>query len=232
MARNIIHIDEEKCIGCGLCVRACHEGALQLVNGKAKLVSEAYCDGLGKCLPACPVNALVVEEREAVAFDKEANEQRKKIKSESTVQNCPGSAAVSLHCSDEPAGGLQTNGSQLRQWPCQIKLVAPNAPFFENADLLIAADCTAFAYADIHNKFMKNKITLIGCPKLDEVNYADKLAEILRLNTIKRITVLRMSVPCCGGMVKAVEDALRKSDKVIPWQITIVKTDGELSEDW
>lgn len=202
MKRKIVKIDEEKCNGCGLCVKACHENALQMINGKAKLVSETYCDGLGDCLPECPTGAITIEEREAEAY------------------------AV-------PAPGRLTTNieSQLRQWPCQIKLIPVDAPYLTNAHLLIAADCTAFAYANIHQEFMRNKITLIGCPKLDEIDYSEKLTEIIKRHEIRSITVLRMEVPCCGGIVHAVKKALIGSGKMIPWNVITISTDGTIIEE-
>jgi len=198
MLRKIIKIDENRCNGCGLCAQACHEGAIGMVEGKAKLLREDYCDGLGDCLPACPVNAITFEEREAPAYNE---------------------AAVT-----QPAV------SQLSQWPVQIKLVPVNAPYFEGANLLIAADCTAYAYGDFHNKFIKNRITLIGCPKLDEGDYTEKLTEIIKNNNIKSLTVVRMEVPCCGGLEHAAVTALKESGKFIPWQVCTVTTDGRLKD--
>lgn len=243
MIRKIIRIDEEKCNGCGLCVNACHEGALELVNGKAKLISESYCDGLGDCLPQCPTGAIKIEEREADNYNEEvvkARMEAKKNNSHSTLPcGCPGSHAKVIErthqnedsnrdCHDSAPKAME---SQLRQWPCQIKLVPVNAPYFNSSNLLIAADCTAYAYANIHNDFMKNKITLIGCPKLDNVNYADKLTEIIKHNDIKSITVLRMEVPCCGGLTNAVKQALLNSGKMIPWRIVVIGTDGSIVEE-
>jgi MinD superfamily P-loop ATPase containing an inserted ferredoxin domain len=240
MKRKIITIDEEKCNGCGLCANACHEGALQLVDGKARLISESYCDGLGACLPECPTGAITIEEREADSFDEEAVKQHMDIKSSPKPQNlacgCPGTHARTIErkapaevksCSHEMARAE----SQLRQWPCQIKLVPVGAPYFENAHLLVAADCTAYVYANIHDDFMRNKITIIGCPKLDEVNYADKLTQILAAHEIKSITVLRMEVPCCGGIVNAVKQAMVNSGKLIPWNVVTIGTDGNIIED-
>ncbi|MGI5998379.1 MAG: ATP-binding protein [Lutispora sp.] len=242
MIRKIIKIDEEKCNGCGLCINACHEGALELVNGKAKLISESYCDGLGDCLPECPTGAIEIEEREAADYDEEAvkarMEERKNHFNNILACGCPGSHArvieksnsiehSNCNCHDSSHKKME---SELRQWPCQIKLVPVNAPYFNNSNLLIAADCTAYAYANIHNDFMKNKITLIGCPKLDNVDYADKLTEILKHNDIKSVTVLRMEVPCCGGLTHAVKQALLNSGKMIPWRIVVIGTDGSIIE--
>lgn len=199
MIRRIITINEALCNGCGLCADACHEGAIGIVDGKAKLLREDYCDGLGDCLPACPMNAISFEEREAPAYDEAAVLAAKKAKS-----------------------------GQLKQWPVQIKLVPPNAPYFDNADLLIAADCTAYAYGNFHNDFIKDKITLIGCPKLDAVSYADKLTQIFQTNNIRSITLTRMEVPCCGGMTHAVTAAVKNSGKDIPLNVVIISTDGKI----
>ncbi|HOJ77996.1 MAG TPA: 4Fe-4S binding protein [Bacillota bacterium] len=240
MKRKIVTIDEAKCNGCGLCVTACHEGALQIIDGKAKLVSETYCDGLGACLPDCPMGAITLEEREAAAFDEEAVKQHiashKSSMPEKLACGCPGTHAKSIERKNSPnvtTAPLQTgltNESQLRQWPCQIQLVPVNAPYFENAHLLVAADCTAYAYANIHQEFMRNKITIIGCPKLDNADYAAKLSAILAAHEIKSITVLRMEVPCCGGIVQAVKEALINSGKMIPWQVVTISTDGAILE--
>ena len=243
MIRKIISIDEEKCNGCGLCINACHEGALELVNGKAKLVSESYCDGLGNCLPECPTGAITIVEKEAEPFDEEAVKARMEAKmsnfAESLACGCPGSRIRIIekndnkeqsNCNCHDSNSVKMD-SQLRQWPCQIKLVPVNAPYFNNSHLLIAADCTAYAYANMHNDFMKNKITLIGCPKLDNIDYTDKLTEIIRHNDIKSVTVLRMEVPCCSGLAYAVKQALINSGKMIPWRVVIIGTDGSIIED-
>ncbi len=214
MKRRIINIDEEKCNGCGLCVTACHEGALQIIDGKARLVSESYCDGLGDCLPECPMGAITLEERETTPYDEEAVKRRLAKNTTNTEE--------SVDC---PSEGLQ---SQLAQWPCQLKLVPVNAPYFNNARLLIAADCSAFAYPNIHQRFMRNRITLIGCPKLDAVDYSEKLTEILKQNEIKKITVLKMEVPCCNGLVHAVKKALSNSKKIIPWDIITISANGRI----
>lgn len=240
MKRNIMKIDEEKCIGCGLCINACQEGAIQLIDGKAKLISESYCDGLGNCLPECPTGAITLEERVAVPFDKkEAELNMEKLQNampESLGCGCPGSNAKIIDRKPSYNDNINTNSnspslpieSQLNQWPCQIQLVPVNAPYFENAKLLVAADCAAYAYANIHNDFMKDKITIIGCPKLDNADYAAKLTQILKLNNIKSVTVLRMSVPCCGGLLHAVQKALMDSNKMIPWQVVVLGTDGTI----
>ncbi len=247
MKRAIITIDEKTCTGCGLCVDACHEGAIQLVNGKARLVSESYCDGLGACLPKCPVDAIHLEEREAAPFDEAAVAKAQAAKARPTPEpapapklpcGCPGTMAKVLRgkpAAKPPASaGVASDaptGSQLRQWPVQIKLVPVNAPYFDQAKLLIAADCTAYAYARIHDQFMKGRITLIGCPKLDDTDYAEKLTAILAQNDIKSVTVLRMEVPCCGGIVHATQRALAASGKTIPWRAVTITTDGGLVED-
>lgn len=236
--RKIIHIDEDKCNGCGLCIEACHEGALQLVNGKAKLVSESYCDGLGDCLPECPTGAITIVEREAAPFDEEAVKKHLEKKNAAAASSlpcgCPGTQSRSLSKEKTPAPytrPVENAGSELRQWPCQLKLVPVNAPYLDNAHLLIAADCTAYAYAGIHRDFMRNRITLIGCPKLDAVDYTEKIAAILENHEIKSITVLRMEVPCCSGIVNAVKNALLKSGKMIPWQVVTLSVDGNIVEE-
>ena len=234
MIRKIIKIDEEKCNGCGACATACHEGAIEMVNGKAKLTKEHYCDGLGDCLPACPTGAITFEEREAPAYDEKAvlvAKAKANNKPKSPCQGgCPGVAIKSMVRSINNATQQrnQVVTSQLMQWPCQIKLVPVNAPYFDDANLLIAADCTAYAYGNFHNEFMRNHITLIGCPKLDMVDYADKLTAILQNNNIKSVKVVRMEVPCCGGIENAVKNALMKSGKFIPWQIITISTDGKI----
>lgn len=224
MIRKIIEIDEEKCNGCGICVAACHEGAIGMVNGKAKLLRDDYCDGLGDCLPTCPTGAITFVKREAAPYDEVAVKAAMAKKEEAC--GCAGSnAKVLQHPSvSNPCIGT----SQLTQWPVQIKLVPVNAPYFQQANLLIAADCTAFAYGNFHQEFMRNKITLIGCPKLDGVNYAEKLTAIISMNEIKSVTVVRMEVPCCGGIEQAVKMALQNSGKFIPWQVVVISTEGEL----
>ena len=240
MKRNIISIDEEKCNGCGLCVSACHEGALQMIDGKAKLVSESYCDGLGNCLPECPTGAIKIEEREAAEFDEVAVQKHmdnnKKVEQPAPPKTlacgCPGTHSKTIERKTEAPAQVvaQETQSELRQWPVQIKLVPANAPYFNNANLLIAADCAAYSYANFHQTFMKNKITIIGCPKLDEGDYADKLTDILMMNEIKSVSVVRMEVPCCGGIVSAVKNALQRSGKMIPWNVVTIGTDGNIIE--
>ena len=230
MIRKIIKIDEEKCNGCGLCAAACHEGAIGMVNGKAKLLREDYCDGLGDCLPACPVNAISFEEREAPAYNEEAVLASKAQK---PVHVCPGSMMKTIKHAPAPeteAHRAESMASQLSQWPVQIKLVPIKAPYFDGANLLIAADCTAYAYGNFHNKFIKNRITVIGCPKLDEGDYTEKLTEIIKNNDIKSMTVVKMEVPCCGGIERAAVTALKNSGKFIPWQIYTITTDGMIKE--
>lgn len=239
MIRKIIQIDQEKCNGCGLCVEACHEGAIGMVNGKAQLMRDDYCDGLGDCLPTCPTNAITFVEREADAYDEEAvkaNMEKKKGHPETLACGCPGTHSKMLKreaSTAAPAPVATTNAameSQLQQWPVQIKLVPVNAPYFDNANLLIAADCAAFAFGDFHNKFMKNKITIIGCPKLDEGDYTEKLTAIIKNNNIKSVTVARMEVPCCSGIANATINALKASEKMIPWQVVTISTDGKIVE--
>ncbi len=226
MKRKIIRIDTEACNGCGACAAACHEGAIAMVDGKAKLMREDYCDGLGDCLPACPVDAISFEEREAPAYNEAAVQAAKAQKANAKLPcGCPGTQSRAIrHTAD--TGRTEPVSSQLSQWPVQIKLVPVHAPYFDNANLLIAADCTAFAYGDFHNAFVRNHITLIGCPKLDEGDYTEKLTEIIRENNIKSVTIVRMEVPCCGGLAQAATHALQASGKFIPWQIVTITTDG------
>ena len=260
MKRKIIKIDEEKCNGCGLCADACHEGAIDIVNGKAKLVRENFCDGFGDCLPGCPTGAITFEEREAPAYDEAAvkasrregsgmkpedimaieDEAKRKAAMMAYLSaggahpagGCPGSRIAQFKRSEDDAPvSVSKPLSRLGQWPCQIKLVPTKAPFFDGAKLLVAADCTAYAYANMHEQFMKGKITLIGCPKLDNVDYTEKLTAIIRDNDIKSVTIVRMEVPCCGGLQRAVENALKASGKFIPWQVVTVSTDGRILND-
>ena len=230
MKRRIIEIDQEKCNGCGACAQACHEGAIGMVNGKAQLLRDDYCDGLGDCLPACPTGAITFVEREAAAYDEQAvkENQRKKQQAQG---GCPGQRmrqfsrpAPAAHSPSSPGERV----SQLAQWPCQIKLAPVNAPYFDGARLLIAADCTAYAYAGIHEDFMAGKVTLIGCPKLDSVDYSEKLTQIIAQNDIQSVTILRMEVPCCGGLEMAAKKALQQSGKFIPWQVVTLSVDGKI----
>ena len=231
MLRKIIKIDEEKCNGCGACASACHEGAIEMVHGKAKLTKENYCDGLGDCLPACPTGAITFETREAPAYDEGAVLMAKAEKAQQAATplpcGCPGTAARAIEraprAAEVPTAEVE---SELRQWPVQIKLAPITAPYFQGAHLLIAADCTAYAYGNFHRDFMRDKVTLIGCPKLDEGDYAEKLTEIIRRNDIQSVTIVRMIVPCCGGIVDAAKRALQASGKFIPWQVVTISTDG------
>lgn len=240
MKRKIVMINEDRCNGCGLCITGCHEGALALIDGKAKLVSDHYCDGLGACLPACPTDAISIVERDADEFDEEAvkerMEQLKHVSNEKPAFTCPGTAARALKKEEviqntTPQPELAKPQSELRQWPCQIKLVPVNAPYFNGAHLLIAADCAAYAYANFHQDFIKNKITLIGCPKLDEGDYSEKLTAIISNNALKSVTIVRMVVPCCGGLENAAIQALKNSGKMIPWKVVTISTEGHILED-
>ena len=226
MIRRIITIEEERCNGCGLCAKACHEGAIGMVDGKAKLLREDYCDGLGDCLPACPMNAISFEEREAPAYNEAAVLAAKKAEEEKLPCGCPGSACQSIN--PGYGGEAVSVPSQLRNFPVQIKLLPPNAPYFEDADLLIAADCTAYAYGNFHRDFMRGRVTMIGCPKLDAVDYGEKLTQIFKNNKIRSVTVTRMTVPCCGGLSHAVQTAIERSGKDIPLQIVTVSPDGRM----
>lgn len=229
MIRKIIEIDEEKCNGCGACADACHEGAIGMVNGKAKLLRDDYCDGLGNCLPVCPTGAISFVEREAAAYDEAAVNAKKQAEKQPMHFGCPGSQSRRIsRPSVENTTYSEPVQSRLSQWPVQIKLVPINAPYFDNAELLIAADCTAYAYGDFHNRFIRNKIVLIGCPKLDEGDYTEKLTAIIKNNNIKSVTIVRMEVPCCGGIERAAKTALLNSGKFIPWQVVIISTDGKI----
>ena len=231
MLRKIIKIDEEKCNGCGACAAACHEGAIEMIDGKARLTREDYCDGLGDCLPACPTDAISFEEREAPAYNEDAVRAAKMQKHGVKLPcGCPGTQSKAIRREATVAPRSASVSSQLSQWPCQIKLVPPNAPYFDGANLLVAADCTAYAYGNFHSDFIRNHITLIGCPKLDEGDYAEKLTRIIAENNIKSVKIVRMEVPCCGGLEAAVKRALRDSGKFIPWQVVTISTDGKILE--
>ena len=237
MIRKIIQIDEEKCNGCGACADACHEGAIGMVNGKATLLRDDYCDGLGDCLPTCPTGAISFVEREAAAYDEKAVQEHMQKKNAQTTASagshtgCPGSRMQQFKRQETASPIPAQVNSQLGQWPCQIKLVPVSAPYFNGAKLLIAADCSAYAYARMHDDFMRGKITLIGCPKLDSIDYSEKLTQIIRDNDIRSVTVVRMEVPCCGGMEHAVKEALKASGKFIPWQVVTISTYGRILED-
>lgn len=228
MIRRIIEINEEKCNGCGLCAKACHEGAIGMVDGKAKLLRDDYCDGLGDCLPACPVDAIHFVEREALAYDEIAVKKNQTLKAHACSNECPVSKAKSISQETINHAPQTVIESQLSNWPIQIRLAPIQAPYFNDANLLIAADCTAFTYGNFHNEFMKNHITLVGCPKLDPVDYAEKLSEIIKSNNIKSVTLARMQVPCCGGLQSAILRALESCNQTIPVKIAIITPDGKI----
>jgi len=232
MLRKIIKIDENKCDGCGLCADACHEGAIKIEDGKARLVRDDYCDGLGDCLPVCPTGAITFEEREAAEYDEQAVKANMRRPLKAPAGGCPGSnvRAIKRTASNAAPAASARRESRLAQWPVQIKLVPVNAPYFDGANLLIAADCAAYAYGSFHDDLMKNKVTLIGCPKLDEGDYSEKLTAIIKENDIRSVTVARMEVPCCGGIENAVVTALKNSGKMIPWQVVTISTDGNIIE--
>ncbi|MDR2573592.1 MAG: 4Fe-4S binding protein [Desulfovibrio sp.] len=228
MIRKIIHINEEQCIGCALCVNACHEGAIGIVDGKARLLREDYCDGLGNCLPACPTAAITFAEREAAPYDEAAVQKNLERASAKKAPSTHGTRARPARQQNPTPPKMQDLPGPLAQWPVQIKLVPVNAPYFANSNLLIAADCSAFACGNFHSAFMRNRITLIGCPKLDGVDYSEKLTEILAGNAVNSVTVVRMDVPCCGGLEQAVKNALQRSGKMLPRQIVILSKDGRI----
>lgn len=235
MIRKVIQIDEEKCTGCGICANACHEGAIGIVDGKARLLRDDYCDGMGDCLPTCPTGAITFEEREAAAYDETAvqeNKKKKEIQEKMKHMHeggCPGSKIRMMEHPEEPAAvSNAVPTSQLRNWPVQIKLAPINAPYFDGAKLLIAADCTAYTYANFHQEFIRGKVALVGCPKLDSVDYSEKLTAILKNNDIQSVTIVRMEVPCCGGLEMAAKKALQASRKFIPWQVVTISIDGKI----
>ena len=234
MVRKIIHIDEDKCNGCGICATACHEGAIEIINGKAKLVREHFCDGFGDCLPGCPTGAITFEEREAPAYDEAAVMKAKQEKMQKEGMKiphagCPGSMMRQMNRSEAPqAASPVAMTSQLSNWPVQIKLAPVQAPYFAGAKLLIAADCTAYAYANFHQEFIRGKVALIGCPKLDSVDYSEKLTEIIKSNDIQSVTIVRMEVPCCGGLEMAAKKALQESGKFIPWNVVTISINGNI----
>ena len=239
MIRKIIRIDKEKCNGCGACADACHEGAIDIIHGKAELVREHFCDGLGDCLPECPTGAISFEEREAPEYDEKAvKEAQKKILAKNQTMaahvGCPGSKSIQIQRKEtSETKKLSSNADQvssLQNWPVQIKLAPVSAPYFNDAKLLIAADCTAYAYASFHQDFIRNKITLIGCPKLDQIDYSEKLTAIIQNNNIQSVTIVRMEVPCCGGLEMAAKKALQNSGKFIPWQVVTISIDGKILE--
>lgn len=226
MLRKIIQIDSDKCNGCGACVQACHEGAIAMVDGKARLMRDDYCDGLGDCLPACPTGAITFTMREAAAYDEQAVQAARK--SPESPHGCPGTRLRAITRETDGQASVGSVPSRLTQWPVQIKLIPVNAPCFHGAKLLIAADCCAYAYGSFHEHFIRGHVTLIGCPKLDGVDYADKLTQIIRNNDIQSVTIVRMEVPCCGGIEMAAKRAIQQSGKFIPWQVYTISTDGRI----
>ncbi|MCL1815160.1 MAG: 4Fe-4S binding protein [Treponema sp.] len=234
MIRRIIKIDETKCNGCGLCVTACHEGAVGIKNEKAKLLRDDYCDGLGNCLAVCPTGAITIKECETAAFNEKAVKANMENKQPETLAcGCPGTHSKAIN-RETPCKTLQDQAvaeTNLNQWPVQIKLIPPSAPYLKNASLLVAADCTAYAYGNFHGKYMKNRITVIGCPKLDDLDYSEKLSAILKMNELKSVTVVRMEVPCCEGIENAVKTALQNCGKLIPWEVVVISTDGRILDN-
>lgn len=234
MIRKIIRIDRERCNGCGACAKACQEGAIEIINGKAELAREHFCDGLGDCLPECPTGAISFEEREAPAYDEKAVKEAQKNQAAPKHMGCPGAKSMQIQRPAAPETGIPAPNpeqmSALRNWPVQIKLAPVSAPYFNGAKLLIAADCTAYAYASFHQDFIRNKLTLIGCPKLDQVDYSEKLTAIIQGNDIQSVTIVRMEVPCCGGLEMAAKKALQNSGKFIPWQVVTISIDGKMIE--
>ena len=235
MIRKIVQIEEDRCTGCGLCAHACHESAIAMVDGKAKLIRDDYCDGFGDCLPVCPADAISFVEREALPYDEEAVKENQRKAKEAAGQENTGAGKAGENSWAIDRADAQENSaavpSRLRQWPVQIKLVPVNAPYFDGARLLIAADCTAYAYAAFHERFIKGHITLVGCPKLDSVDYSEKLTEIIRNNDIRSVTVVRMEVPCCGGLEYAAKEAIKQSGKFLPWQVVTISIDGKIIND-
>ncbi|MCL2045594.1 MAG: 4Fe-4S binding protein [Oscillospiraceae bacterium] len=239
MKRQIIEIDDEKCVGCGLCTSTCQEGAIELVEGKAKLVREDHCDGLGNCLPGCPMEAISFIEKDFDEYNMMEHDESEQEKPAVLACGCPSSNSQSFQRDESETVQFENErvqvqtmvATQLKQWPVQIKLASPNAPYFQGAKLLIAADCSAYAYGNFHNDYMKNKVTLIGCPKLDEGDYSQSLTDILKMNDIKSVTIVRMEVPCCGGLEQATKNALRDCGKLIPWEVVTISTKGEILED-
>ncbi len=249
MVRRVIEIDEEKCNGCGLCAKACHEGAIDMVNGKAKLMREHFCDGLGDCLPNCPTGAITFVTKEAPEYDEAAVKtaqaeklaaEQKSEKPQEEIQKrlhalhqgggCPGSKMRMMNREQSPAAPVSAQQSQLVNWPVQLKLAPVRAPYFDGSRLLIAADCTAYAYASFHQDFIRGRVALIGCPKLDSTDYSEKLTAIIRENNIKEVTIVRMEVPCCGGLQRMAQQAIQQSGKFIPWQVRVISIDGEIVE--
>jgi len=233
MKRKIVEINEEKCNGCGLCAQACHEGAIQMVDGKARLISDEYCDGLGDCLPACPTDAITIIEREAKEYDEEKVKARLERKKAPAACQCPGSAErmqkpqKPAAVNEAPAAKAEPQGSELGNWPVQLHLINPSASYLDNADLLIAADCAAYAHGDFHREFIGGRVTMIGCPKLDDIAaYQEKITAILTQHAVKSITVVRMEVPCCGGIVSAVRKAMLDSGTIVPYREVVIGLDG------